>query len=184
MRIIAGEARGRKLIAPKGLKTRPTADRVKEALFNILGSRVIDAVVLDGFAGTGNLGLEALSRGARFSYFVELDDAAFRCLLQNIRVLRYEERAKAFKGDIIKILPRLIEKFDLIFLDPPYGNELERLVITEILKFNLLKEKGLLVIETSTKVGLNLNYENLDLIREAKYGSTLLGFYMLKRGGN
>lgn len=183
MRIITGEARGRKLLTPKGLKTRPTADRVKESLFNILGPRVIDAVVLDGFAGTGNLGLEALSRGAKFSYFVEQDKEAFNCLSQNIKALGYEEKSKAIKGDLLKILPGLKEQFDIVFLDPPYGKELEKLAVSEILKLNLLKENGLIIIETAAKISLNLNYKNLMLIREAKYGSTLLGFYIFKRGG-
>ncbi|GAV23703.1 16S rRNA (guanine(966)-N(2))-methyltransferase RsmD [Carboxydothermus pertinax] len=180
MRIITGEARGRKLIAPKGLKTRPTSDRVKESLFNILGSKVFDTMVLDGFAGTGNLGLEALSRGAKFSYFIEPDREAFRCLCQNINNLGYKEKAKAIRGDIFKILPKLKVKFDLIFLDPPYGKGYEQKAITEILRLNLLKENGIIVVETATKNGLCLNYENLLLVREAIYGSTVLGFYHLQ----
>ncbi|GAV25004.1 methyltransferase [Carboxydothermus islandicus] len=183
MRIITGEARGRKLIAPKGLKTRPTSDRVKEAMFNILGYRVIDAVVLDGFAGTGNLGLEALSRGAKFSYFIEADREAFSCLRRNIENLGYGDRAKAVLGDIFKVLPKINEKFNLIFLDPPYGHGFEERAVLTILQLGLLKENGLIVVETAKKIGLNISHEKLVLIREAVYGSTLIGFYQLKRGG-
>lgn len=125
MRIIAGEARGRTLAAPPGRGTRPTQDYVRESLFNILSPRLAGARVLDLFAGTGALALEAVSRGAAFAVLCDRDRAALACIQKNIAALRQEERCRVFSGDYSACLRALSggAGFDLVFLDPPYRME-------------------------------------------------------------
>jgi 16S rRNA (guanine966-N2)-methyltransferase len=121
MRIIAGDARGRKLFAPDGAETRPTADRVREALFNILGARVRDAVVLDLFAGSGALALEAISRGAAFAALCDVSREAARAIERNIELLGAQNRTALIQADWRTALSRLSgHRFSLVFLDPPY----------------------------------------------------------------
>lgn len=122
MRIIAGTARGRKLVSPAGERTRPLLDRVREALFSILGERVSGARVLDLYAGTGSIGLEALSRGAAHCVFVERDREALECLLRNATELDFIDRARIVRGRVEAQLERpLEERYDLVFFDPPYA---------------------------------------------------------------
>ncbi|MGH9390962.1 MAG: 16S rRNA (guanine(966)-N(2))-methyltransferase RsmD, partial [Vicinamibacteria bacterium] len=124
MRIIAGEAKGRNLAALRGLRTRPTAARVREALFDLLGDRIRGASMIDLFAGTGGVGIEALSRGARRVVFVEKDAGALRVLRKNIDLCRFSERAELLAGDVrsaLRKLSRASEPFDFLFVDPPYG---------------------------------------------------------------
>ena len=124
MRISAGEHRGRRLQSPKGSKTRPTSDLLRQALFNVLGPRIQGASVLDLFAGTGALGLEALSRGAATASFVENDRRAVESLRANLATLKLTARSRVLVGDVFSKLGRLQqagERFDCVFLDPPYG---------------------------------------------------------------
>ncbi len=125
MRIIAGEHKGRKLLPPKGMTTRPITDRVKAALFSILGEAVIDAVVVDLFAGTGSMGLEALSRGARSCCFAERDRTAIERLTRNIEAMGLTDRCRIWRGDILRRLPGWLAELpgpaDLAFVDPPYA---------------------------------------------------------------
>ena len=128
MRIIAGEWKGKKLNSPKTDKTRPTLDRVKEALFSMLLPYLEDAVVLDLFSGTGNLGIEALSRGAKFVHFNDVNHDAIKVIYSNVQLTNYENCAKITKKDYEKCLKSLNEqnvKFDIIFLDPPYEAKVE-----------------------------------------------------------
>lgn len=120
MRIIAGEAKGRRLFAPAGSDTRPTSDRTRESLFSILAGRVPGARVLDLFAGSGALGLEALSRGAAFAVFCDASAAAAGCLRRNIESVGADEKSRLWQADWRKALARETEAFDLVFLDPPY----------------------------------------------------------------
>ncbi len=127
MRIIGGSLGGRRLRAPRGLATRPTGDRVREAVFNILGPPPDGARVLDLFAGAGGLGLEALSRGAAEATFVDASAAACRTIDENARELGLEERVRVIRGDVHRVLARLDGRFDWVFLDPPYaGDDLAR----------------------------------------------------------
>ena len=127
MRIIAGEARGRTLVAPPGSGTRPTQDYVRESLFNILSPRLAGARVLDLFAGTGALALEALSRGADFAVLCDRDRMALSCIRKNVAAVRAEDRCRVFPGDYAACIRSLSgqgkEGFDLVFLDPPYRME-------------------------------------------------------------
>ena len=126
MRIIAGTARGTALFAPKGLDTRPTRDQVKESLFNMLQGYLPEATVLDLFAGSGALGLESLSRGAAYAVLVDRDREAAACIQRNVEKLRFEGRARLLRCEWTQALPRLRaegDRFDLVFLDPPYRME-------------------------------------------------------------
>lgn len=179
MRIIAGERRGAKLEAVPGLNTRPTADRVKESLFNIIQLQITPSTrVLDAFAGTGALGLEALSRGARDAVFIEEDAAALNVLRANIKKCHYQERSRVYRGDALSTLPRLKgEQFDLILLDPPYRKNLYEPVLFCILKYHLLSECGILISEHSKSIPFVWTDERLQLYKTKSYGETVLNFF-------
>lgn len=150
MRIIAGTARGRPLAAPRGRDTRPTLDRVRESLFNILRNRLADARVLDLFAGSGALGLEALSRGAAFAAFVDQAPAAQAAIVRNVQTLGFEDVARLYRCDWRAALPRLRrepEPFDLIFLDPPYCFSEAEALLAALREGPWLREDGLVVYE-------------------------------------
>ena len=149
MRIIAGEARGRTLTAPPGSGTRPTQDYVRESLFNILSPRVPGARVLDLFAGTGALALEALSRGAEFAVLCDRDRAALSCIRKNIAAVRAEDRCRVFSGDYAACIRSLSgrEGFDLVFLDPPYRMENTGEIAGQLLDAELLLPGFLIVCE-------------------------------------
>lgn len=179
MRIIAGERRGLKLEAVDGLTTRPTADRVKEGLFNTIQMDVTpEKTVLDMFAGTGNLGLEALSRGAKHVTFIEKNPKALAVLKKNIEKCRFEKRCSIFAGDVFKILPRLQgQRYDLIFVDPPYHENLYLKIFSCISEYQLLEKYGILISEHA-KNALFLYEDNVFLQYKMKtYGETTLNFY-------
>ena len=146
MRIIAGKAKGRTLATLKGMHTRPTADRVKEAIFSVLGDRVSDARVLDAFAGSGALGLEAISRGAAEAWFMEKDRAAAEICAKNIAALGFFA-CHLLRGDCLKLLPKLSSAgepacFDLIFADPPYNRGLLNPLLSLIAEDGWLSKTG------------------------------------------
>ncbi len=150
MRIVAGQARGRRLVVPKGCEVRPTADRVREALFSMLGSRVSNARVLDLFAGTGALGLEALSRGAASAVFVEKSKAVRAVLERNITDLGFESEATVFSSDArsaLRVLMKDVVKFDIVFLDPPYAGTLLEVTLNAIGVSGLLERDAVVVAE-------------------------------------
>lgn len=184
MRVIAGIAKGRRLVAPKGTDTRPTSDRVKEAIFNIIGPEVTDANVLDVFAGTGNLGIEALSRGAKEAYFIDSSTTAIGALNKNLEATGLKERAVVIKADAEKALKRLAKearKFDLIFLDPPYRISVLFLdAILFILASDLLVSEGLLILESDSRSEVRA-VEGLQVESTRIYGDTAVTFYR-KRG--
>jgi 16S rRNA (guanine966-N2)-methyltransferase len=149
MRIIAGSARGRRLVAPKGMTTRPTPDRVKEALFSILGPRTNAATVLDLFAGSGALGLEALSRGARYTTFVESDRDALAALGKNAEAVgRGEHEIVAMPAARAVVeLSRRGRRYDLVFLDPPFATDLLAFALGALLQHSLLLPQAWVVCE-------------------------------------
>lgn len=180
MRIIAGKARGRKLISPEGLGTRPTLDRVKESMFNIIQNKVRDSIVLDQFAGTGSLGLEAASRGAKEVHLIDMGDDTFGKLKENISTLKFQEFCTAHKGDSLKYLEEFSKKgliFNLIFIDPPYAKEMIPPSIEKIKKFNLLDKDGVIVTKIDTCEEIFEGYEDLKLVDRRKYGNTTVCFY-------
>lgn len=178
MRIITGSARGCRLKAPAGAGTRPTADRTREALFSMLGSRVTDADVLDLFAGTGALGLEALSRGARHA--VLIDRATHAVLLENARRTKLDARAKIRRGDVygnMAALAREGRTFGLIFADPPYAQGDAARVLAAADAGGLLAADGLLVLEQGADEAVTACMGGLSLMRERRYGAARICFY-------
>ena len=179
MRIIAGELRSRKLVFPKSKKTRPMTDRAKETIFNILGETVVGAKILDLFAGSGSLGLEALSRGGRHVTFVEKGVWAQKSLLENLKKLHLEKRSFLFRQNVfvaLKSLLRRRETFSLIFLDPPYNKGLVKKIL------NLLDHSGIvtpltqLIVHRSRQEKLPETFESLRVIREKQIGQACLSF--------
>jgi 16S rRNA (guanine966-N2)-methyltransferase len=149
MRVITGSARGRRLNELKGTKARPTADHVKEAMFNIVQFRVEGRRVLDLFAGTGQLGIEALSRGAKSATFLDMRPEAVRLVRENLSLCKLEGRAKVLLGGALEFLGRTDETFDLIFLDPPYESELLKSALEAIARFDILSDHGIILCESS-----------------------------------
>ena len=148
MRVITGTARGRKLKELEGYDTRPTTGRVKEGLFNILQFDIEGRQVLDLFAGTGQLGIEALSRGAAAAVFVEQRRDAAALVRENIRLTGLEDRGRVVSGEALGFLASCREKFDIILLDPPYASELLKNAITAISQFDILSNHGIMVCES------------------------------------
>lgn len=130
MRVIAGTARSLRLKTPEGMDTRPTTDRIKETLFNMLQPYLPDAVFIDLYSGAGGIGIEALSRGARHAYFVENNRSALSCITDNLQFTRFTDRATVLRQDVLSVLPGIHEKeADVIFMDPPYHYEYEQQVM-------------------------------------------------------
>lgn len=176
MRVIAGKAKGYRLSAPKGYEVRPTSDRAKEAVFNILGEKTSGAAVLDLFAGTGSLGIEALSRGAETAVFIEHDSRAVRSILANVQKTLFESETQVIETSAKKALQLLKsqeKQFDLIFLDPPYKIDLAELetILSSIVEFNLLNKSGLIIVEHSSRINLSVP-EKLKQAEPRKYGDT------------
>lgn len=183
LRIIAGAHRGRRLVAPKGSRTRPTADRVKEALFSILFD-VEGFAVLDLFAGSGAIGLEALSRGAARSVFVEKDRAALEALEANVEGLALSERAEVRRQPVASALRSLLERgerFDLVFADPPWDRAEELLADVLASAPSLISEAGTLVLEHEQRDSSPLAPEGMIAIDQRRYGDTALSFYQRSR---
>jgi 16S rRNA (guanine966-N2)-methyltransferase len=157
MRVIAGTAKRIPLASPPGLTTRPTTDRIKETLFNMLQNEVYDAHFLDLFSGSGGIGIEALSRGAASCIFVEQDKKALACIDENLKKTGLELKAKVLPMDAIKALAYLekTKTFDLIFMDPPYGKEYEKRVLSYLKNSRLLTQDSLIIFEASLETDIS-----------------------------
>lgn len=150
MRVIAGSARSLKLVTPEGMDTRPTSDRIKETLFNILQTQISGSIVIDIFAGSGALGIEALSRGARHAYFIENNATAYRCIQDNLRFTKLGDKASVLKQDAAVALELINEKdVDLIVIDPPYQKCYEERILRQLALMNYVSTETLIVMETS-----------------------------------
>lgn len=150
MRVIAGTARSLRLKAPEGLDTRPTTDRIKETLFNMLMPYLGDAVFVDLFSGSGAIGIEAISRGAKKAYFVENAQKAVDCITDNVKHTRFEEQSVIVKQDVFAALRGSIkDTADVIFMDPPYGHEYEKHALEILKDANYVTEDTLIVVEAS-----------------------------------
>jgi len=174
--IIAGALRGKRLQTLEGLHTRPTTNRVKESMFNIIQFHLPEARVLDLFAGSGQLGLEALSRGARSCVFVEGDRAAQKVVSQNLCLCGLSgEKARLAAGDSFAFLKNNRgNQFDLIFLDPPYGGELLQKALNDISMFDILAEDGIIICEHAAEDRVNFDLPGLSLVKQYKYGQILI----------
>ncbi len=186
MRIIAGKHRGRKLAAPEGPAVRPTSDRARESLFDILAhgrfsetDACRDAMVLDAFAGTGAFGLEALSRGARRASFIERDRTARTMLLQNITTLGETQNAAVVSGDATRP-PRATGGCSLIFLDPPYDEEIAPSALKALVQSGWIADEALVIVEISSKNNLEPP-EHFTMLEERRYGAAKFVFLRYQR---
>lgn len=180
MRVISGISKGHKLKSPKGQNTRPTEDRIKESLFNILGSLKEDAVVLDLFAGSGAIGIEFLSRGANKVYFVDSSYDSIITVKENLKHTNFLEHSTVYKKDSISVVSFLKEKdlrFDYIYIDPPFEkHDLLFKVLDHIYRYQILHEDGIIMIEHEKKLELDkatINFEKTDF---RNYGSKAITF--------
>ena len=177
MRVIAGKARGTQLKTPEGMLTRPTADRVKEALFSIIQFDLPGAEVLDLFGGTGQLGIEAISRGAKRAVFVDMQEKACRLIRENLKKAHMEEQASVIQGDYLAYLERCQEQFDLIFLDPPYAEVFLETALKRITEIDILRSGGIIVTERPLEKALSAEFDGFTRSRDYKYGKTVLTLY-------
>lgn len=189
MRIIGGRVKGRRLRTPAKNKTkgstqliRPTADRAREALFNIIGREIEKATVLDLYAGTGAMGLEAISRGAELAVFVDSSTAAIQIIIKNINLCGFSEKTLIFKRDLSKGLSFLAKElpkgtFQVVFVDPPYRKGLSVFMLRELGKSFLLDSQALVVIEEDVFAELPYEVENMTLVDRRHYGETGFWFY-------
>ncbi len=181
MRVIAGELKGRRLSKPRFSGIRPTADRVRETLFNILGDRIVDARTLDGYAGTGAVGIEALSRGAADVAFVELDQRAVGLIKDNLTLCGVEKRGVVLRGRFERIMSsqKLAGKFDFVFLDPPYDENVANVSEALSISARRLNPNGLMVVEQSRRA-LTMEISGLEQTRSVYSGDSQLTFYRLQ----
>ena len=181
MRITGGHSRGRLLASIKGLDIRPSSDKVKEALFNLIGQDVTGQRVLDLFAGSGSLGLEALSRGAVWSLFIDNSRECLALIKKNLELCGYQDSGTVLKGDLSKGLPwkhpLMNEGFDLIFIDPPYGKGLIQPVLGELTHRKCLLPTSIVLAESSKKDVLPSEVGDLRLIDSRLYGETKIDIY-------
>ena len=187
MRIISGTARGRKLAEFSGTDIRPTPDRVREALFSKLNSRLgsfAGLKVLELFAGSGAQALEAVSRGADSAILVDANIQATKLIDENIKRCKFETKTRLLQADVLTALPRLVNDgpFDLILLDPPYHRDFIPQVLKKIDSLQLLADDGIICAESAADEKLD-NYGRLQQIESRKYGSTLVHLYCLKESG-
>ncbi|MDL2280947.1 16S rRNA (guanine(966)-N(2))-methyltransferase RsmD [Selenomonadales bacterium OttesenSCG-928-I06] len=188
MRIITGLFKGAKLKTLKGDNVRPTLDRVKESVFSILENlfkvsdfeAIENKKVLDLFAGTGNLGLESLSRGADSITFVDKSTSSLNILKDNIESLKVRDHCQVVKSDAIKFIDNSADNFDLIFLDPPYNQGFVKNALNKIDKKEILNINGIIVIEHSRHEEIDFVLEKLIVFRQERYGEVIVSFLMLK----
>ncbi|MFY9269122.1 MAG: 16S rRNA (guanine(966)-N(2))-methyltransferase RsmD [Candidatus Manganitrophaceae bacterium] len=178
MRINSGTLKGRQLHAPPGLAVRPTSDKVKQALFNILSARIEGAVFLDLYAGTGSVGIEALSRGAKQVFFVEKNREPIEYLKRNLSFPSFQDRFLCFCTDAVTFLKRDEGiPFDIAFLDPPYeGNEIEK-TLPLLGEDDMITDGGRVIVQHFHKKALPEQTGKLKLSKKYTYGDTLLSFY-------
>ncbi|NLW11184.1 MAG: 16S rRNA (guanine(966)-N(2))-methyltransferase RsmD [Clostridiaceae bacterium] len=183
-RIIAGEARGIQLITPHGDKTRPTSDKAKEALFSILMPRLQEARFLDIFAGSGQIGLEAVSRGAAQAVLIEQASPALRAISQNMEKTRLGDRISLMKGSASSCLRQLVDnnrKFDLIYLDPPWQQAIQDFVKLSGLLSELIDDQGMIILEHESRIMPDDHVTKLKCWRHCQYGAAMLSFYHLNK---
>lgn len=177
MRVIAGKAKGIPLKTPDGMRTRPTIDRVKEALFSIIQFELPGANVLDLFGGTGQLGIEALSRGAKKVVFVDSDDKACKLIQENLKKTKLQSEAEIIRSDYLEYLNRTKEKFNIIFLDPPYAEVFLENALNRITEIDILQSGGIMVTERPLGKELPWEFDHFTRSKDYKYGKVLLTIY-------
>lgn len=180
MRVISGTAKGRRLKAPAGLNTRPITDMIKEALFNVWGAKVQEAQVLDLFAGSGSVGIEALSRGAQKVIFVDNDNTAVKIIRENLNHCQFQNGFEIYRSDIFQAIKRLKNhnlQFDLIYIDPPFSQEtIFEPVMDAVSQADILADEGLIVIRTPRQKDMP-SFHPLLRYRHKVYGESSLHYY-------
>ena len=171
MRVRAGRARSLKLKTPEGTATRPTTDRIKETLFNMIQGEIPGCIFVDLFAGSGGIGIEALSRGAAHAYFVENGKEAISCILDNLSFTKFSDNATLLKQDVFSALSMISEKeADIIFIDPPYQAGYEEKVFMMLAKQPYVTENTLLILEAQLHMDMNfLSESGFTVVKEKKY---------------
>lgn len=179
MRVISGKCRGTKLEAPEGLTTRPTTDRIKETLFNIIAFDIPNCNFLDLFSGSGAIGIESLSRGAKKAVFVDSNRLALDCIEKNLLKTRLKEYSHIYPLDVLSALKEMKkngEKFDIIFMDPPYRLEFIAEILQKVIDYDLLSEEGYIILERSSNTTIPI-VKNLVLWKEKRYKTTTINFF-------
>lgn len=177
MRVITGKARGVSLKTPEGMQTRPTTDRVKEAMFSIIHFDVPGAKVLDLFGGTGQLGIEALSRGAENAVFVDSREESCKLIRENLTRTKLQPQGKVVRADYLEYTRRCREKFDIILLDPPYAEVFLENALKTIVEIDILQSGGIIVAERPVEKELPFEFAGYTRSKDYKYGKTLLTLY-------
>ena len=182
MRIIAGTSKGHTIKCLKGTKVRPTLDRVREAVFNVIGSKIVEARFLDLFAGTGAIGIEALSRGAELCYFNDVHRNSAQLIVQNLINCKLQEKGKVFNMTALKLANNLCAEgqviFDLVYLDPPYEEGLYLPVLGVLSQDKtIIKADSTVIVESNTNLSLENRINNLELSKKSVYGDTIIWYY-------
>lgn len=180
MRIVAGKFRSRLIQAPKGEQTRPTLDKVKEAIFSRIGPYFDGGIMLDLFAGSGSMGLEALSRGIEHVYFVDRSPAAAAVIKTNVASLKVEDQCDIWKCDCFAALRRLAGEgvqFDLVYLDPPYQKQQLHKIMQQLDELNLICDRGHVILESLKEDEFDDAYHQLRKVKEATYGISRISYY-------
>lgn len=187
LRVISGEAKGRRLKVPSGTKIRPTSDKVRESLFNIIGrDNIAESTFLDLFAGSGAIGIEAISRGAKHVTLVDDNSRHLRTIYENIRLCGFQKSAEVIKGDVITVLDNIIGgkiSYNIVFADPPYNYNNWPSLLSKITNNVKISGYGFLIIEHSSKVSMPEQFNDLDAYGRYVYGDTTLTVYR-KHGNN
>jgi 16S rRNA (guanine(966)-N(2))-methyltransferase RsmD len=181
VRIISGEHKGRRLVGGKAAGLRPTSDRVKESIFNVLQKEVAGRRILDLFAGAGTLGIEALSRGAESVTFVDATASSLKVLRKNLQDLGVQDRSTILRLDGVKALNRLKEEFHLIFADPPYLEGFPQRIVDSVAQSEVLEANGILILEHHKKERFSFPEQKLSLLKQKRFGDTVISF-LLKTG--
>ena len=179
MRIISGKARGTKLYTLEGTATRPTLDRVKESLFNIIQNDIEGSTILDLFSGSGAIGLEFLSRGAKRAVLCDNSKDAIKIIKQNVQKTHFEEKAEVYNMEFTKLIERLQkQKFDIIYIDPPYDTDFIKISIEKIIEYKLINEKTKIIVETDDETRILKQIEKMDveITDKRKYGRATIIF--------
>lgn len=187
MRVIAGKAKGKRLFGAPGMRARPITDRVKRSVFDILAPRIAGARCLDLFAGTGALGIEALSRGAALAVFVECDARMVAVIRRNLEETSLAGLARVMHADVrwaVRVLAGKEEPFDIVFLDPPYGHGLAPVALELVARHGIVKEDGIIVARHERRQEMPCLGANVTLVRQERFGDTVVSFYGPGDGGD
>jgi len=184
MRIISGKARGTKLYTLDGTATRPTLDRVKESLFNIIQNDIEDSTVLDLFSGSGAIGLEFLSRGAKRAVLCDSSKDAIKIIKQNVQKTHFEEKVEVYNMEFTKLVERLQnQKFDIIYIDPPYATDFIKISLKKIIEYELVNENTKIIVETDDETRILNQIEKMDveITDKRKYGRATIIFLKYRK---